>query len=149
MCSAVQVWNGIASLSVLHQYSKITSFSFTFRSLLEDDDFFQVPEVIDELSGSRVLAMELIQGVPLDHCVDLDQETRNQVPADPAVSVVRSFSHMQGWRKPVMSLSSPLQISFNILQLCLRELFEFRFMQTDPNWANFFYNSGTNKARSV
>uniref|UniRef100_A0A674MIC8 Coenzyme Q8B n=1 Tax=Takifugu rubripes TaxID=31033 RepID=A0A674MIC8_TAKRU len=70
--------------------------------------------VIDELSGTRVLAMELVQGVPLDRCVDLDQETRNQ-------------------------------ISFNILQLCLRELFEFRFMQTDPNWANFFYNSETNK----
>ncbi|XP_038549526.1 atypical kinase COQ8B, mitochondrial [Micropterus salmoides] len=85
-----------------------------FRSLLEGDEFFQVPEVIDELSGRTVLAMELVQGVPLDRCVDLDQETRNQ-------------------------------ISFNILQLCLRELFEFRFMQTDPNWANFFYNSDTNK----
>ncbi|GAA6229304.1 aarF domain-containing protein kinase 4-like isoform X1 [Lates japonicus] len=50
-----------------------------FRSLLEGDEFFQVPEVIDELSGKRVLAMELVQGVPLDRCVDLDQETRNQV----------------------------------------------------------------------
>ncbi|TDH15121.1 hypothetical protein EPR50_G00028500 [Perca flavescens] len=58
--------------------------------------------------------MELVHGVPLDRCVDLDQETRNQ-------------------------------ISFRILQLCLREVFEFRFMQTDPNWANFFYNSDTNK----
>ncbi|XP_051934887.1 atypical kinase COQ8B, mitochondrial isoform X2 [Hippocampus zosterae] len=85
-----------------------------FRSLLEGDTFFQVPEIIDELSTRRVLAMELVQGVPLDCCVDLDQETRNQ-------------------------------ICFNILQLCLRELFEFRFMQTDPNWANFFYNSETNK----
>ncbi|XP_072249063.1 atypical kinase COQ8B, mitochondrial [Leuresthes tenuis] len=85
-----------------------------FRSLLEGDEFFQVPEVIDELSGRRMLAMELVQGVPLDRCVDLDQETRNQ-------------------------------ICFNILQLCLRELFEFRFMQTDPNWSNFFYNSDTNK----
>lgn len=85
-----------------------------FRSLLEGDEYFQVPEVIDELSGRRVLAMELVQGVPLDGCVDLDQETRNQ-------------------------------IGFNILQLCLRELFEFRFMQTDPNWSNFFYNADTNK----
>lgn len=49
------------------------------RSLLEGNEFFQVPEVIDELSGRRVLAMELVQGVPLDQCVDLDQETRNQV----------------------------------------------------------------------
>uniref|UniRef100_A0A8C9ZXY7 Coenzyme Q8B n=1 Tax=Sander lucioperca TaxID=283035 RepID=A0A8C9ZXY7_SANLU len=85
-----------------------------FRSMLEGNEFFQVPEVIDELSGGRVLAMELVHGVPLDRCVDLDQETRNQ-------------------------------ISFRILQLCLREVFEFRFMQTDPNWANFFYNSDTNK----
>lgn len=49
------------------------------RSLLEGNELFQVPEVIDELSGRRVLAMELVQGVPLDRCVDLDQETRNEV----------------------------------------------------------------------
>uniref|UniRef100_A0A674CNF8 Coenzyme Q8B n=1 Tax=Salmo trutta TaxID=8032 RepID=A0A674CNF8_SALTR len=85
-----------------------------FKSLLADDPFFHVPFVVDELSGRRVLAMELVSGLPLDSCVDLDQETRNQ-------------------------------ICFNILQLCLRELFEFRFMQTDPNWANFFYNAEQNK----
>ncbi|XP_056157788.1 atypical kinase COQ8B, mitochondrial [Lampris incognitus] len=95
-------------------YKREAESAKTFRSLLEGDKFFQVPEVIDELSRQRVLAMELVQGVPLDCCVDLDQETRNQ-------------------------------ICFNILQLCLRELFEFRFMQTDPNWANFFYNADTNK----
>lgn len=27
-----------------------------------------------------------------------------------------------------------------MLRLCLREVFSFRFMQTDPNWSNFFYN---------
>ncbi|KAM9225655.1 atypical kinase COQ8B, mitochondrial isoform 2-T2 [Dugong dugon] len=32
------------------------------------------------------------------------------------------------------------QICFQLLRLCLRELFEFRFMQTDPNWANFLYD---------
>ncbi|XP_072266046.1 atypical kinase COQ8A, mitochondrial [Pyxicephalus adspersus] len=32
------------------------------------------------------------------------------------------------------------EICENILLLCLRELFEFRFMQTDPNWSNFFYD---------
>lgn len=37
------------------------------------------------------------------------------------------------------------QIGENILRLCLRELFEFRFMQTDPNWSNFFYNPDTGK----
>ncbi|KAJ8403767.1 hypothetical protein AAFF_G00346350 [Aldrovandia affinis] len=85
-----------------------------YRALLEGDPFFEVPEVVDELTGSRVLAMDLVSGVPLDGCVELPQETRNK-------------------------------ICFNILQLCLRELFEFRFMQTDPNWANFFYNAEKNK----
>ncbi|XP_078060996.1 atypical kinase COQ8A, mitochondrial-like, partial [Mustelus asterias] len=32
------------------------------------------------------------------------------------------------------------EICANILRLCLRELFEFRYMQTDPNWSNFFYD---------
>ncbi|KAI7800869.1 putative aarF domain-containing protein kinase 4 [Triplophysa rosa] len=85
-----------------------------FRSLLKEDPVFVVPEVFDELSACRMITMELVNGVPLDRCVDLDQETRNE-------------------------------ICYNILQLCLRELFEFRFMQTDPNWANFFYNSEQNK----
>ncbi|XP_039624058.1 atypical kinase COQ8B, mitochondrial [Polypterus senegalus] len=85
-----------------------------FRELLKDDPFFYVPEVIDDLTTQRILTMELVQGVPLDLCVNLDQETRNE-------------------------------ICFNILQLCLRELFEFRFMQTDPNWSNFFYDSEHHK----
>uniref|UniRef100_A0AAX7VEC2 Atypical kinase COQ8A, mitochondrial n=1 Tax=Astatotilapia calliptera TaxID=8154 RepID=A0AAX7VEC2_ASTCA len=40
------------------------------------------------------------------------------------------------------SLSQELknEICLNILTLCVRELFEFRYMQTDPNWSNFFYD---------
>ncbi|XP_061602786.1 atypical kinase COQ8A, mitochondrial [Cololabis saira] len=37
------------------------------------------------------------------------------------------------------------EICHNILLLCLRELFEFRYMQTDPNWSNFFYDPQTHK----
>lgn len=33
-------------------------------------------------------------------------------------------------------------IGTQILRLCLRELMEWRFMQTDPNWTNFLYNRG-------
>lgn len=36
-------------------------------------------------------------------------------------------------------------IATNIMRLCLIELKEFRFMQTDPNWANFLYNDETKK----
>ena len=28
-----------------------------------------------------------------------------------------------------------------LLQLTLKELFEWRFMQTDPNWGNFLYDA--------
>ena len=36
-------------------------------------------------------------------------------------------------------------IGTHILRLCLREITEFKFMQTDPNWTNFLYNAQTNK----
>jgi aarF domain-containing kinase len=36
-------------------------------------------------------------------------------------------------------------IGTQILRLCLREIIEFHYMQTDPNWTNFLYNKETNK----
>ena len=36
-------------------------------------------------------------------------------------------------------------IGTHILRLCLREITEFKFMQTDPNWTNFLYNASTSK----
>ncbi|KAF9631300.1 ABC-1 domain-containing protein [Lasiodiplodia theobromae] len=52
--------------------------------------------------------------------------------------------------KGVTKLSSISQeerdwIGTHILRLCLRELVEFRFMQTDPNWTNFLYNGQDKK----
>lgn len=95
-------------------YNREAQCATRFRQLLQDDPFFRVPEVIDELTRKRVLTMELVSGVPLDRCEDLDQEVRNE-------------------------------ICQNILRLCLQEVFEFRFMQTDPNWSNFFYDAETHK----
>ncbi|XP_007252062.3 atypical kinase COQ8A, mitochondrial [Astyanax mexicanus] len=37
------------------------------------------------------------------------------------------------------------EICEQILILCLRELFEFRYMQTDPNWSNFFFDPQIHK----
>ena len=34
-------------------------------------------------------------------------------------------------------------IGTQILRLCLREIIEFQYMQTDPNWTNFLYNRTT------
>ncbi|KAL8800864.1 MAG: hypothetical protein Q9200_007119 [Gallowayella weberi] len=36
-------------------------------------------------------------------------------------------------------------IGTQILRLCLREITEFKFMQTDPNWTNFLFNHTTSK----
>ncbi|EME43342.1 hypothetical protein DOTSEDRAFT_72680 [Dothistroma septosporum NZE10] len=36
-------------------------------------------------------------------------------------------------------------IGTQVLRLCLRELMEWKFMQTDPNWTNFLYNRETRK----
>lgn len=52
------------------------------------------------------------------------------------IGVTRVQSFSQGQRD---------WIGTQILRLCLREITEFRFMQTDPNWTNFLYNSETNK----
>lgn len=37
------------------------------------------------------------------------------------------------------------EVAYLMLKLSLREVFEFQFMQTDPNWSNFFYNTETKK----
>ncbi|CAE6493564.1 unnamed protein product [Rhizoctonia solani] len=41
------------------------------------------------------------------------------------------------------------RIATDILTLCLRELFEFRLMQTDPNWSNFLYNPHTDQLELI
>ncbi|XP_071269529.1 atypical kinase COQ8A, mitochondrial-like isoform X5 [Salvelinus alpinus] len=87
-----------------------------FQELLKDHPFFYVPDVIDELSSNAVLTTELVPGFPLDQAEQLSQELKNEVT-----------------------------ICENILKLCLRELFEFRYMQTDPNWSNFFYDPQTHR----
>lgn len=67
---------------------------------------------IDELSTNQILTTEMIEGIPVDKCTNMDMETREH-------------------------------ICKLIMRLCLNELFVFRYMQTDPNWSNFFYNTDT------
>jgi aarF domain-containing kinase len=37
------------------------------------------------------------------------------------------------------------RIGQRMLSLCLTELFEWKFMQTDPNWTNFYYDKASDK----
>ncbi|KAK4215901.1 ABC1-domain-containing protein [Rhypophila decipiens] len=81
----------------------------------EWNDVFVVPQIYPEASGKQVITMEFMQGVGV---------TR----------MISDFSQAQrDW------------IGTQILRLCLREIAEFKFMQTDPNWTNFLYNSQTQK----
>ncbi|KAG0027860.1 hypothetical protein BGZ81_005232 [Podila clonocystis] len=86
-----------------------------FGRLLKDDADFQVPRMVREASGPMVLTMEWMQG-----------ETMN--------SAMHNYDQAARDR-----------IGTSILSLCLRELFEFQYMQTDPNWTNFLYNPLTTK----
>lgn len=49
------------------------------RELLKDHPFFNVPEVIEELSSRHVLTTELVAGFPLDQAESLTQELKNEV----------------------------------------------------------------------
>lgn len=83
-----------------------------YKKFVEPYKEYCVPGVIDELSTKQVFTTELVGGIPVDKCVNLDMETREH-------------------------------ICRLIMRLCLKELFVFRYMQTDPNWSNFFYNTDT------
>jgi len=87
-----------------------------FRALVDGDPDFSVPSVVRELSTRRVLVTTWQAGVPIDAAVEAGL---GQAGRD--------------------------RIARKLLKLTLRELFEWRFMQTDPNWGNFFYDAATSR----
>jgi len=96
-------------------YEREAASCIRFRELLNNEEHFAVPEVYSEASGAGVLTAE--------------------------------FMHGTGVTKQVDSLTQDERdwIGTSVLRLCLRELMEWRFMQTDPNWTNFLYNKSTRK----
>ncbi len=83
-----------------------------YRALVEDDPSVFVPRVHADLSTRRVLAMDRVYALPIDD--------------------LRSPEHPQERRDA---------LGQQLLRLVLRELFVFRFMQTDPNFANYLYDA--------
>lgn len=79
-----------------------------FATLLADDPRYVVPDVHRDLSTRRVLAMDWLDGAPLE---SLAAEDADQAARDAAAAALGD--------------------------LTFRELFEFGFMQTDPNFANY------------
>jgi predicted unusual protein kinase regulating ubiquinone biosynthesis (AarF/ABC1/UbiB family) len=82
----------------------------TYRDLVADEESFVVPRVHDDLTTKRVLAMDYQSGQPLE---SLGEDGVDQDLRD--------------------------HIGCLLEQLVFRELFEFRTMQSDPNFANYLF----------
>ena len=91
-------------------YEAEARFLRRYGELLADDPCFRVPAVHDDFTTRHVLAMDRLEGLPLEDLCGADhpQERRDRVGGA-------------------------------LLGLLLRELFEFRFSQTDPNIANYLW----------
>lgn len=87
-----------------------------FAGLVADEPQLLVPRAHADLTTSRILAMDYMEGEPLETLGDPDvaQATRDAIGA-------------------------------LLERLVFRELFEFRAMQTDPNFANYLWQPRTRK----
>jgi predicted unusual protein kinase regulating ubiquinone biosynthesis (AarF/ABC1/UbiB family) len=81
-----------------------------YRALVGDDPGVLVPRVHADLSTHRVLASDRVRALPIED--------------------LRSPAHPQRLRD---------EVGGKLLRLVFRELFEFRFVQTDPNFGNYLY----------
>ncbi|KAF7373236.1 Atypical kinase COQ8, mitochondrial [Mycena sanguinolenta] len=86
---------------------------------LGGDERFKVPWVWDG-STDRVLVMERVDGTSVGEAEISQLDQRDRS-----------------------------DIAARIIELCLKELFEFRLMQTDPNWSNFLWNARTRRVELV
>ncbi|MDF2155353.1 AarF/ABC1/UbiB kinase family protein [Vibrio sp. CAU 1672] len=93
-------------------YQREAAFARRYHDLLRPYTQFVVPRIYPDSCSASVLAMEFIQGEPIETIAHRDQQTRDLVMK-------------------------------NLLELLFLELFEFKMVQTDPNFANFLYLKDT------
>ncbi|EKM52457.1 uncharacterized protein PHACADRAFT_149121 [Phanerochaete carnosa HHB-10118-sp] len=121
-------------------YTREASFlkKFGQPSYLGSDRRFKVPWVW-EGSTERVLVMEMVDGVSVGGNVieGMPQEDRNKVQS----ILVKIEQNNADWRGH--------EDCHRIIDLCLKELFVFRTMQTDPNWTNFLWSKSTRRIELV
>jgi predicted unusual protein kinase regulating ubiquinone biosynthesis (AarF/ABC1/UbiB family) len=91
-------------------YEREAQHLMRYLELVADEASLRVPRVHDDFTTKRVLAMDRADGRPIEE--------------------LRSPEYPQSLRD---ELGTALQ------RLMFRELFEFRFMQTDPNFANYLF----------
>jgi predicted unusual protein kinase regulating ubiquinone biosynthesis (AarF/ABC1/UbiB family) len=95
-------------------YAREAAFATRYATHLAGSGDFIVPTIVAELSTDAVIAMDYIEGVPIESLVTASQDVRN--------SVIE-----------------------RLMRLTLTELFDFRLMQTDPNFANYRYQADTGR----
>jgi predicted unusual protein kinase regulating ubiquinone biosynthesis (AarF/ABC1/UbiB family) len=95
-------------LSQEADYLSEARFLETYADLVADEPALLVPRVYRDLTTPRIMAMDFVEGEPLDVLANAPQKQRDTVGA-------------------------------LLERLMFRELFEFRVMQTDPNFANYLY----------
>jgi len=89
-------------------YISEARFLEAYARLVADEPELLVPRVHWDFTTPRIMAMDFVEGEPLDTLVGAPAERRDAVGA-------------------------------LLERLLFRELFEFRVMQTDPNFANYLY----------
>jgi predicted unusual protein kinase regulating ubiquinone biosynthesis (AarF/ABC1/UbiB family) len=89
-------------------YLAEAAFLRRYRDLIAPDPRFRVPDVDDALTTPHILVMERMLGLPLEDLTGTE--------------------HSQERRN---------EMGARLVELSFRELFEFRLMQTDPNFANY------------
>jgi predicted unusual protein kinase regulating ubiquinone biosynthesis (AarF/ABC1/UbiB family) len=97
-------------------YTIEASYLRDYRQLVQDEERFVVPRVHDDLTTKRILAMDFVSGEPLE---SLGEEGVDQETRNSVGALLES--------------------------LVFRELFEFRTMQSDPNFANYLYRPGEDR----
>jgi aarF domain-containing kinase len=60
-------------------YIREANYSEIFADLLKNDAFFTVPKVYKNVTSKHVLVTDFVNGVSIDKCMDLDEDTRNTV----------------------------------------------------------------------
>ena len=68
-----------AASESVYMRERVKIVNLIYRELLKNEPIFKIPEVIDELTTSQVLTTEYVEGLPVDQCVELDQESRDLV----------------------------------------------------------------------
>ena len=85
-----------------------------YKTHLKDDSRFLIPNVHPDFTSENILAMDFVEGLPIESRAHASQDERNAI--------------MQA-----------------LFELLFKEMFEFKLVQTDPNFANYQYNPHTQK----